>query len=157
MLPESLSDARAAQLFGRLPLFVDLDGTLVRTNTLLESVLSAIDHPSQLLRALFSLRHGKAAMKQQIAARADLDPTLLPYNEELLSLLRAEAAAGRYLVLGTGSDRKIASAVANHLDIFDAVLASDGEINLTGAKSSPPFVERWVLTLSATWAMIAKI
>ena len=53
-------------------------------------------------------------MKQQIAAVADLEPALLPYNEELLSLLRVEAVSGRSLILATGADRKIASAVADY-------------------------------------------
>jgi len=81
---------------------------------------------------LFALRHGKAAMKQKIAAAAALEPALLPYNEELVSLLRREAAAGRRLVLATGADRVVAAAVADHLGLFDAVLASDGVVNLTG-------------------------
>ena len=71
-------------------------------------------------------------MKQRIAAVADQKPALLPYNEELLSWLQMEAVSGRFLILATGADRKIASAVADHLGIFDAVLASDGDINLTG-------------------------
>ncbi len=54
------------------------------------------------------------------------------YNEELLLLLHAQAAAGRLLVLATGADQKIARAVADHLGLFDAVLASDGKTNLTG-------------------------
>jgi 4-hydroxybenzoate polyprenyltransferase len=134
MLQESPSAARAARPSGPLPLFVDLDGTLVQTNTLIENILSAIDHPGQLMCAIFSLRHGKAAMKQRISAQADLDPTLLPYNQDLLLFLKSEADAGRYLVLATGADRKIATAVADHLEVFDAVLASDGEVSLTGAK-----------------------
>jgi len=78
------------------------------------------------------LRRGKAAMKRRIAAAAPLDAALLPYNEELVSLLRREAAAGRSLVLATGADHRVAAAVADYLGLFDAVLASDGVLNLTG-------------------------
>jgi 4-hydroxybenzoate polyprenyltransferase/phosphoserine phosphatase len=125
--------AITGQLSEQPALIVDLDGTLVRTDTLIECILAAINHPLKLSQGLLALRFGKAAMKQQIAAVADLKPTLLPYNEKLLSLLRVEAASGRSLILATGADRKIASAVADHLGIFDAVLASDGNLNLTGA------------------------
>jgi hydroxymethylpyrimidine pyrophosphatase-like HAD family hydrolase len=116
----------------KAPLFVDLDGTLVRTDTTVECIFRMIDRPLSLACGLFALRHGKAAMKQKIAAAATLKPALLPYNQQLVSLLRREAAAGRSLVLATGADHLVAAAVADHLGLFDAVLASDGVVNLTG-------------------------
>ena len=114
------------------PLIVDLDGTLVRTDTLVECLLALSSRPGAMIHGLLSILHGKAHMKQEIAAASDLDPSLLPYNEELLSLPRAELQDGRSLILVTGADRKIASAVAGHLSLFDLVLASDGTRNLTG-------------------------
>jgi phosphoserine phosphatase len=114
------------------PLFVDLDGTLVRTDTTVACLFAMIDRPLRLGCGLFAMRQGKAAMKQKLAAAAALEPARLPYNEQLVSLLRREAAAGRSLVLATGADRLIAAAVADHLGVFDAVLASDGAVNLTG-------------------------
>jgi hypothetical protein len=114
------------------PLFVDLDGTLVLTDSTVACILGMIDRPLRLISGLLAVRHGKAAMKQKIAAAAAIEPALLPYNEELVSLLRGEAAAGRSLVLATGADRLVAAAVAGHLGLFDAVLASDGVVNLTG-------------------------
>jgi hypothetical protein len=114
------------------PLFVDLDGTLVGTDTTAACILALIDRPLRLISGLFAWRRGTAAMKQKIAAAAALDPALLPYNEALVSLLRRQAAAGRSLVLATWADRLIAAAVAAHLGLFDAVLASDGVVNLTG-------------------------
>jgi haloacid dehalogenase-like hydrolase len=113
--------------------FVDLDGTLVRTNTLLECILGSIGQPRRLVSALLSVRKGKAALKAEIAAISDVQPALFPFNQEFLALLRKEFAAGRPLVLATGADRKIALAVADHLGLFDDVIASDGIINLTGA------------------------
>ena len=114
------------------PLVVDLDGSLVRTDTLLECVLALAKHPLRLVRALFALRHGKARLKQALAAAADLDAAQLPYNQPLLAYLREEQAAGRMLVLATAADRTTAQAVARHLDLFDRVLASDGRTNLSG-------------------------
>jgi phosphoserine phosphatase len=115
------------------PLIVDLDGTLVRTDTTLECAVALAGRPATLLRALAAWRHGRAQLKQELAAAAALDPSRLPYHRQLLDYLRAERAAGRRLVLATGADSRIAAAVAEHLGLFDAVLASDGRINLTGA------------------------
>jgi hypothetical protein len=121
-----------AKMTEKPTLFVDLDGTLVRTDTTVACILALISRPLRLVSGLFALPFSKAAMKQRIAASARLEPALLPYNEELLSLLRREAAAGRLLVLATGADRRVATAVADHLGLFGAVLASDGAVNLTG-------------------------
>lgn len=84
------------------PLIVDLDGTLVRTDTLLECLLALSSRPQAIVRGLLSMLHGKARMKQEIAAATDLDPSLLPYNEELIALLSAESQDGRSLILATG-------------------------------------------------------
>jgi 4-hydroxybenzoate polyprenyltransferase len=116
----------------RRPLIVDLDGSLVRTDTLLECVLVLLKRPLLLWRALLVLRFGKARCKQALAAAAELDVAALPYNREVVAYLREQQAAGRMLVLATGADRSTAEAVAQHLDLFDAVLASDGRANLTG-------------------------
>lgn len=129
--PTSAARRDASSPIGR-PLVVDLDGSLVCTDTLLECVLVLARHPLRLLFALSALRHGKARLKEALAATADLDAGFLPYNRELLAYLRAERARGRLLVLATGADRRTAEAVARHLDLFDRVLASDGRTNLTG-------------------------
>lgn len=114
------------------PLVVDLDGSLVRTDTTLECAMSLVKRPHAMLRALGAWRHGRARLKQALAAAAALDPASLPYDHRLLAYLREAQAAGRRLVLATGADRRIAAAVAQHLDLFDVVLASDGRTNLTG-------------------------
>jgi phosphoserine phosphatase len=132
--PATPTEAAAREELGRTgrPLVVDLDGSLVCTDTLIECILVLARRPLSLLRALSALRHGKARLKQALALAADLDAGRLPYHRELLAYLRGERARGRLLVLATGADRKTAQAVAQHLDLFDRVLASDGRTNLTG-------------------------
>ena len=123
--------ARALQV----PLVVDLDGTLLRTNTLVESLLVlARTHPLGLLRVPLWLARGRAHLKARLAALAMPDADTLPLNRELLEYLRAQKHGGRRLILATGADVRIAHAVADGLNLFDAVMASDGAINLTGER-----------------------
>ena len=115
------------------PLIVDLDGTLIHTDMLHESALRVSrDRPLDVLRIPLWLMQGKAVLKRNLASRSSFDAALLPYNESLLAWLKEQRAAGRRLVLCTASDRAIADAVADHLGVFDEVLASDGSTNLAG-------------------------
>ncbi len=115
------------------PLCVDLDGTLVKSDTLADSlVVLARCHPTALLRAPFWAIKGKAHLKSQVGSLVTLDVAHLPYNRPLLDYLRNEHAAGRKLYLATGADGVLARSIATHLGIFDDVMASDGAVNLTG-------------------------
>lgn len=118
-----------------MPLAVDLDGTLVRTDTLHENLLVLFKRaPWLLVLVPLWVLKGKAFFKAEVARRAALDASRLPYNEELLSWLQEEKARGRKLVLATAADRRIADGVAAHLGLFSDVYASDGTVNLSGAR-----------------------
>jgi 4-hydroxybenzoate polyprenyltransferase/phosphoserine phosphatase len=115
------------------PLCVDLDGTLVKSDTLVDSLLvMARKRPLRVLALPGQLLHGKAAFKAYVAERASLDVAHLPYNRKLLAFLAEERARGRALYLATGADDRLARSVAEHLGLFTGVLGSDGTINLTG-------------------------
>lgn len=115
------------------PLFVDLDGTLTPTDTLLESAFALIrKQPSALLKLPFWLLRGRAALKANIARAARVDASTLPYHTGLLDYLRDQRAAGRRVYLATASHRQTADAVAGHLELFDGVIASDADHNLKG-------------------------
>ena len=117
------------------PLCVDLDGTLVKSDTLVDSLLVlARNRPSLLLGLPGALAHGKAAFKAFVTSHIELDVVHLPYNRKLLNFLQQERARGRELYLTTGADVRLAERVANHLGIFSGVLGSDGATNLTGHK-----------------------
>jgi 4-hydroxybenzoate polyprenyltransferase/phosphoserine phosphatase len=115
------------------PLCVDLDGTLVKSDTLVDSlaVLARRD-PFALLRVPGWILRGKAYLKSQVTSRVNLEVENLPYNQALLAYLEQEHAAGRKLYLATGADGALARRIAAHLAIFEDVLASDGKTNLTG-------------------------
>lgn len=117
------------------PLYVDLDGTLMKSDVLVESFFSFLkESPLLVFKSFGWLLGGKANLKQQIAQYADLDVALLPYNEELLKYLRLQKKAGRKIILATASNEKYANQIAKHLGVFDDVLASTGDLNLAGDK-----------------------
>ena len=116
-----------------VPLCVDLDGTLVRADTLHEQILALVRRrPFAFLAALLRLFQGIAAFKREIASRVTLNIETLPYNEGFLNYLRKEAAGGRRILLVTAADQMVAEPIARHVGLFEAILASDGVTNLKG-------------------------
>lgn len=113
------------------PLVVDLDGTLIRSDLLWEALAQFLR--KHVLRAWllpFWLFLGKAGFKERVAREVEIDPSALPYDAQVLELVRREREAGRDIVLATGAQRRLAEQVAAHTGLFDAVLATD-DINLT--------------------------
>jgi 4-hydroxybenzoate polyprenyltransferase len=119
-----------------------LDGTLVRTDTLMEGVLSVLGGPG-LARLPQLLVANRATFKRKVAELGPIDPALLPYNEDVLAYLREQKATGRMLVLVTAADSRIAQGVADHLGLFDEVISSDGARNLKGAAKAEALVSRF--------------
>ena len=98
------------------PLVVDLDGTLIRTDMLYESVLKLLrDHPLDIFKIPFWLLKGKANLKKKLTERVSIDPRLLPYNEGLIEWLLEEKLNGRQLILCTASNQRIALQISEHL------------------------------------------
>lgn len=117
----------------KLPLFVDMDGTLLATDTLSERLLQLVRrNPFDLFRLPGWLLKGRIVLKGQLAANTELDIETLPPNPELLKFLEEERAAGRWMALATASDRCTAEKVAGRFGLFDAVLATDADCNLKG-------------------------
>ena len=127
-----------------LPLCVDLDGTLVKSDTLVDSVLVlARSNPRALLSIPGWLAKGKAGFKQHIADSVALDVAALPYNKPLLEFLKRQHASGRALYLATASNRRSAEAVAEYLGVFEDTLASGVDHNLSGANKLEAFRQRF--------------
>ncbi|WP_284614428.1 UbiA family prenyltransferase [Aquabacterium humicola] len=126
------------------PLVVDLDGTLIHTDMLHESALRVLrDKPWDTLYIPVWLAGGKALLKQRLALRSSFDPAGLPYNLDFLAWLREQRAGGRTLVLCTAADASIAEAIAQHLGLFDEVIASDGRTNLSGRHKADALAARY--------------
>ena len=126
------------------PLVVDLDGTLLRSDLLVESaVLFLRDSPQRFWLPFLWLARGKAVLKQRLAQATQIDVSSLPFSPEVMALVREARDAGRKVVLATASDRKLAEDVAAQLGLFDEVLASDGTRNLCAAHKRDVLVERF--------------
>ncbi|MCH4152314.1 MAG: UbiA family prenyltransferase [Sphingobium sp.] len=127
-----------------LPLVVDLDDTLVRTDTLVESaVLLATRAPRKFAAQLPHLFDGRAAFKSALADAAKLDCTTLPYNKDIIAFLEKRKAAGGAVWLVTAADARIAHGVADHLKLFNGVIASDSAHNLKGKNKAAALAERF--------------
>jgi 4-hydroxybenzoate polyprenyltransferase len=127
-----------------IPLCIDLDGTLLNSDLLLEAAFAQLKQaPLSVLNWPRWLAEGKANLKAEIAKRVELDTETLPYNQELLTFLREQKEQGRTLVLVTASHRQFAESIADHLGLFDEVLATDGDRNLAGPHKAETLVERY--------------
>jgi 4-hydroxybenzoate polyprenyltransferase len=138
------SAANGLDLAADVPLCVDLDGTLVKSDTLIDSTLAlARQKPAALLSLPGWLTQGKASLKRRITTAVTLDVAHLPYNRELIQFLEKQHATGRAIYLATAADSALAERVADHLGIFTGVLASDGTLNLAGKNKLAAFQARF--------------
>ena len=123
---------------------VDLDGTLTLADTLHESVLALLREKPLLMFALpFWLVGGRAGFKATVARYVELDVTTLPYNQPLIDWLKEERACGKKIVLCSAANKHVAQAVANHLQLFDDVIASDAVENIKSTNKRKALDERF--------------
>jgi uncharacterized protein (TIRG00374 family) len=126
------------------PLCVDLDGTLIHSDLLLESFLLLVKRNVLYVCLIpFWLMRGKAALKAEIARRVTLKPNALPYHQEFSKWLEAEKEGGRSIWLCTAANQLLAQSVAAHVGFFDGVLASDDTRNLSGRNKARCLLEKF--------------
>ena len=114
------------------PLVIDLDGTLIRTDLLYQSLFSFIkQRPLQCLLPFFWFFKGKAQLKTELARRIIIDVSVLPYDPEVIALIKTEREKNRQIILATASHKIYADQIAGHLNLFDRVLATDEHCNLS--------------------------
>jgi len=143
---ENSSKGRGGALLQQVekrPICVDLDGTLVHTDTLVEGLVATLSarHGLSELKGLLTLN--RAALKRRVAELAGCSPELLPYNLALVSYLHQKRQEGHRIVLATAADTRIAQSVADHLGLFSEVICSDGTRNLKGAAKAAALVQRF--------------
>ncbi|MGD9545900.1 MAG: haloacid dehalogenase-like hydrolase, partial [Methylocystis sp.] len=133
MAESTLKEAPAAAS-AKAPLVVDMDGTLLKTDTLFEGLAASLfRRPFATVAACLAIVRGKAAMKARLADLCLPDTESLPLNEAFVAYLRKEKAAGRPLHLVSAANERLARAVAAPLGLFETVEGSSATRNLKGA------------------------
>jgi len=126
------------------PLVVDLDGTLVKTDMLDESIVSKYSKsPLSMFFFPILLLKGKANFKEHLSREFSFDPKTLPYRDEVLELIEIHRSSGSAIVLATASSESVAKAISRHLGIFDLVISSSPTSNLAGRKKAESLIERY--------------
>lgn len=127
-----------------VPLVLDLDGTLIHTDTFHEMMACLLHQkPWALLCLPFWFLKGRAYAKAQLVERTDLNLETLPYNAHLLSFAQKEAGEGRPIILATGTDQRLAQKISDHLGIFQDVIGSNGKVNMTGPRKGQALLDRF--------------
>ncbi len=131
-------------MHGHPPLCVDLDGTLLRTDSTWEAFVALMrKNPLMAIGSVFQLLNGKARFKLFLAAHASPDVSLFPLQKEFVSYLQSEQRQGRALMLVTGGARSFGEQLAARLGLFSEVIATDGDINITGSRKADLLVQRF--------------
>lgn len=126
------------------PLVLDVDGTFLKTDMLLESFWQALGRaPIATLRAAFSNLTNRAALKKALAEIAELRTDLLPTNPDVADLAHQSIREGREVILASGSDISLVSRLADDHKILSRVFASDGTTNMTGTRKAAALVKAY--------------
>lgn len=127
------------------PIVVDLDGTLIHSDILVESGFAFLkSFPHKFYKPLQWLSSGgKPALKSQLAEHVSIDVTTLPYNPQVIAWLEEMRSAGRTVVLATASHESFARRIADHLGIFERVFASDEHVNLSSHRKRDRLVAEY--------------
>ncbi|HIF88594.1 MAG TPA: hypothetical protein EYG22_05290 [Candidatus Thioglobus sp.] len=128
----------------KIPLIVDLDHTLIDTDLLVESSKGVLGKsPWLIFHYLYWLSKGKGYLKDQLVKRFEINITELPFNESVIVYIEKRKKLGDTVILATASHKNYAYAVAKHLKIFDDVMASNKDFNLSSHNKAEKLIQRF--------------
>lgn len=126
------------------PLVLDLDGTLLRTDSLIEQALAYIRYnPLGILTLIAWVFSGRVALKERLAAAVDLDPSTLPLNEDVVAYAEQESAKGRKVVLATAAHQQTAHLFKDQFPFISEILATSSSGNLKGKAKGETLAKRF--------------
>lgn len=126
----------------QIPLVVDVDGTLVRTDLLHEaSLLFLANHPFESPRLALWLARGKATLKSQLAQRVSPNVERLPLRDETLARIREAQAVERPVYLASASEESYVARLADSIGGITGTFATTPERNLAGAAKADCLVD----------------
>ncbi len=118
-----------------IPIFVDLDETLIKTDIFWELLIYFIkQHPLKLYLLPVWLLRGRSVLKAELTNHVAIDVTVLPYNQQIINFLKKEKKKGRKLILASASPKKVVKKIAKYLNLFSDVIASDKKHNIKSRK-----------------------
>ncbi|MDB5473332.1 MAG: putative integral rane prenyltransferase protein [Devosia sp.] len=135
-------EIRATVMESPRPLVVDLDGTLIRSDLLIEAAFAQLGQRPHAIMGMFrAMREGKSVLKDHLSSPDDFDPSSLPYDETVLHYIRQARSAGRPVYLASASHERLVGAVADHLGLFEGWFATDKTTNCSGAVKAQMLVD----------------
>lgn len=127
-----------------LPLCVDLDGTLSRTNSIAEQIVALLrTRPWGIAPLVVALMRGRPAFKRALQRQSPIERISLPYHPAFVAYAEAEAARGREVMLVTAADQSTATHVASLFPFFKEGVGSTGDVNLSGRNKGEYLANRY--------------
>src|SRR5262245_45967344 len=106
----------AVESVASLPLVVDLDGTLIKSDSLVDALTVAVfKKPMALFASASSLLRGRGALKARLMEHGLYHSESAPVHEGFLEFLKDQRAGGRELHLATAADRSVAEQIARRI------------------------------------------
>ena len=128
----------------KLPLCIDLDGTLLRTDVLSEALLIYIRrYPWKIFNLLLWFLKGRAYLKKRIADIIDLDFSSLPVNQKMIDLIHQYKKEGYRILLVTAAPERYGFAAAAHFGFFDDVMTSRENHNLRSRQKAEALSQKF--------------
>lgn len=136
--------AEAAPNEADVPLIVDLDGTLCRTDTLQEGLLRlAARQPISLFALPLWIAKGRLELKTQVADRIVIPAASLPLNDAVVDHVKQAREAGRPTALVSAADHRQVTAIAEEIGLFSTAQGSTRTRNLKGEEKARFLVEQY--------------
>ena len=121
----------------QLPLLVDLDGTLSRSDSLVDAIVTVVFRkPKFLIRTVAAAIRGRFALKQYLSEIEAYSPQTMPLRCDFVEWLRAQKASGRVLHLVTAAHQSVADAISERVGLFATATGSSEKVNLKGSKKA---------------------
>lgn len=128
-----MTDTTDFHLPADMPLAIDVDGTLLRSDITQEMFwLGFLRYPWLAPKILGLVKNDRPALKALLMPRLiDVwDPEHLPYNPRVMQIARDHHAAGGEVILCSGSEGSVIARIADHFDFIDAGFGTSDTLNL---------------------------
>jgi hypothetical protein len=108
-----------------IPLVVDLDGTFVKTDVLIEAIILLLKkNPLYIFHCFFWYVKGTLFFKQKVFSLISINHQLLPINENVLAYIQTAVSQDRIIVLATASLQAEADAMQQLYPFFEKAYGS---------------------------------